>query len=290
MSVLTALLSTKGSKQGSSSKQGNITEWNPQCGTATNNSDEYVDFIKRSIDSGRLSIEGNPTITPPSAFSMVKAHVGGGGFDELATGLDVFDVAVRPKVFAWIPDKILPTLVIKCPLCRGPVSCRKWAEDKIYHGLIEQNVYITVQYRCLRCKSSLNSTPGRLLETAPARKVREVKFQADTPDVLATFPAFLQSLWQFYNSGKIICEKNVVEFIRAMATRTSWAAIADAINELKEAEWTRHAELAFTAFHEIARSPCSKQPPTFPESYKLSAAWVRNVYVADSSQRKMETR
>jgi hypothetical protein len=89
----------------------------------------------------------------------------------------------------------------------------------------------------------------------------------------------------FVNTGRMLCEAGVVDFVRALATRTSWAAIADTINELKEEAWDRDVVSVFTTLCAHFQVRSSSQSCSFPHQCHVSADWVRNVYVADAQKR-----
>ena len=256
--------------------------------------DEYVISIKKGIDAGWIKLKGNPIIAPIHPFTAAAALVeqtkGDGGFSICEA--DLLALVLKPVIFAWIPDRLFPDLVIKCPSCGSVVVSREWADNKIAHDLERQLMYITVKYRCFSCIGKICGA-GRLhdqLETAAPHKKKDRKFQADAPETLAMLPAHVSALWRFVHTGKILCEDGVIDFINAMATRTSWSGISDTINELKESAWNKTHDVMVPALARILGVRCNRNRLEFPGAYCLSAAWVRNVYVSESQKRRIQIR
>ena len=109
----------------------------------------------------------------------------------------------------------------------------EWARPRPAHGLASQYVYVCARHQCCRCSASI---------AGAKKRVRKLRFLADHADAMAQVPACMKHYWHFSHAGTTgqkMCEASVVDFIRAMATRTSWNAIADVINEMKDAAWAR---------------------------------------------------
>ena len=140
---------------------------------------------------------------------------------------------------------------MKCPMCKSFVSSGRWSRKRTLHGLEKQAVYITKNYLCYQCPATPSSKQLAAIvgDNCKAKSRTQKKIQADAPEALATLPAHVKSMWQFANSGRILCEAGVVDFVRALATRTSWSGIADAINELKVAGWGREIVSKYLAFY-----------------------------------------
>ena len=168
--------------------------------------DDYIAKIKEDIDSKRVSIQGQPLITSSHVMGMARNMEKEMKDQDLQppTVAEALSLASRPDVYIWAPDKIFPGLSIKCPACSGAVKSREWTKARILHGIATQMVYITVKYRCRACACRIGP------QAAATTKVKQRIFQADSPTVLATFPRYVQATWQFYDSGKIICEASVV--------------------------------------------------------------------------------
>ncbi len=244
--------------------------------------DDYIAKIKEDIDSKRVSIQGQPLITSSHVMGMARNMEKEMKDQDLQppTVAEALSLASRPDVYIWAPDKIFPGLSIKCPACSGAVKSREWTKARILHGIATQMVYITVKYRCRACACRIGP------QAAATTKVKQRIFQADSPTVLATFPRYVQATWQFYDSGKIICEASVVDFIRALAIRASWSGIAETINELKEQAWLRTVHGKFHAVCNALHLEGDVDAISYPREYSLSAEWIRNVYVADATARQ----
>jgi hypothetical protein len=153
-------------------------------------------------------------------------------------------------------------------------------------------VYITKKYLCYQCPANTSlrlfaAISGDDCKTKPRK---QKQFQADTPEALATVPPHVSSMWQFANSGRILCEAGVVDFVRALATRTSWSGIADAINELKIAGWEREVVSKYYDLCAHLDLSGSRESVKFSNEHLLSADWVRNAYVADADKRSVAVR
>jgi hypothetical protein len=95
-------------------------------------------------------------------------------------------------------------------------------------------------------------------------------------------------MWTFVNTGRILCEASVVDFVRAMATRTSWSAIADVINELKNTAWVRNVTLRFLRLCGYLHVLPGDTPRALPDGHHVSSDWIRNLYMADAAKRQGE--
>ena len=257
---------------------------------AFESADDYVASVKTKIDSGRLDITGNPTIKPSNPFVILSNAKSLQRLESSIspTAENIAALSSCPSVFAWVPEKIFPGVEVKCPACKSVVTCARWARDKILHGLATHLVYVTKEYTCYKCvaKPRLEQQATSLEDIAVDGKRHRKQFQADTPGALAVLPEYVQASWKFVNTGRILCDAGVVDFVRALATRTSWSAIADAINELKEKAWDRDVASAFATLCAHFQMCAPAESCSFPRQRRLSADWVRNVYVADAQERR----
>ena len=105
---------------------------------------------------------------------------------------------------------------------------------------------------------------------------------ADAQDVLEQLPPSLAALHNLVDSGKIICEPTVLDFIRALSTKTSWSGIAEALNELKG----RSLQACLRARGAPAGHQDNWDDFELPAPYRLSDGWVRNTYVKDGHRRQ----
>ena len=171
---------------------------------------------------------------------------------------------------------------MKCPNCKTIAAPARWCRTRILHGLERQSAYITKEYICYSCEAEPRPKHARGDGEAGGPKRRKQRaFQADAAGALALLPPFVSSTWRLVNSGRVLCEAGVVDFVRALATRTSWSAIAEALNELKEAAWERlHTDLCKTLLGDVYVDAVA-----LPSEHRLSADWVRNIYVFDAEKR-----
>jgi len=251
--------------------------------------DAYVVSVKTKIDTGCLNIAGNPIVKPADPLAMLdnaqslRCNVNATS----PTAEDIWELASRPTVYAWVPEKLFPGVVMKCSTCQSTVTSARWARDKTLHGLSVHQVYLTKEYTCCNCvaKPRREQAAASLEDVGSDRKRARKQFQADAPMALALLPEHVQASWKFVQTGRILCEAGVVDLVRALATRTSWSAIADTINELKEMAWAREVASTFATLCTYFDVCPTAELCGFPQQNRLSADWVRNVYVADAQKR-----
>jgi len=116
---------------------------------------------------------------------------------------------------------------------------------------------------------------------------RSKTFQSDSAAVLTRLPAAARSVWNFSDTGRILCDAPLTDLLRATATKSSWISITDAINEVKVTAWTRDVVLRYFQLCDLLHiaPDCI---PGFPARYKLSSDWARNAYLADFHRRAHE--
>ena len=107
-------------------------------------------------------------------------------------------------------------------------------------------------------------------------------------DVLDQLPASLLIWRNLVDTGKIMCEAEVLDFIRALATQTSWVAIADALNELNAAPWIRARSMVGSVDRSLAQVEDTSLE--IPKSLLLHDQRVRNLYVKDGNDRMQKMR
>ena len=104
----------------------------------------YINFLKESIDSGRLQMEGQTIVTSSHPFVVATAlsrrRIGKTEPETIAD--ELASLALCPDVFVWAPDKLVHGFVITCPACMKPVPCAEWAPDRPLHTLGRQMAYI----------------------------------------------------------------------------------------------------------------------------------------------------
>ena len=250
----------------------------------------YMNFLKTSIDSRRLSMAGQTVIGPMNSFvigeALSKWKIGTGSAEVIAHKLRA--LSALPNVFVWAPDLLVPGLKVPCPTCKNIVSSTQWTPERPLHTLGRRAVYVTKKYICYNCEAAHHPSAlvSALLETKTPKVRRQKTFQADNPDVMAAFPVTVRALWPLATNGRILCHSSVVDFVRALATQTSWAGIAEALNEIEEkaqlAEGMLSLSLPCTSSNIHSSTP-SKQHAA---GNCLSADWVRNIYLMDWERRQ----
>ena len=182
-------------------------------------------------------------------------------------------------VFVWSPEHLLPGFKMTCPSCHAATGSSEWVRPRILHGVTQINYYLTCKYSCFNCVAGKSKAAG-------SRHKQRKTFMADARDVLDQLPPGLAAMHNLIDSGKIICEPTVLDFIRAMATKTSWSGIAEALNELKN----RSLQKFLPARGAVLDPACQQDDFAnfeIPPAYRLSDAWVRNTYVKDGHRRQV---
>ena len=71
-----------------------------------------------------------------------------------------------------------------------------------------------------------------------ARRERGKSFAADSEEMMKVLPAHVRLAWNFSDTGRILSEASLTDFIRSSATKASWSSIADVIAEIKNTAWS----------------------------------------------------
>jgi len=109
---------------------------------------------------------------------------------------------------------------------------------------------------------------------------------SDSKEAIRTLPANVAHLWDVTDTGKRLCRNSVVDLVRAMATRTSWSAIAEAINEMKMTAWVKSTTIVYLQLCESLGIQPSSVPSAMPEAWRISHKWVRRLFVTDANERR----
>ncbi len=199
---------------------------------------------------------------------------------------ELLNLHLRPSIFVWDPAALFPNVQVSCPTCGSPGRRSSWRRPRNLHHLHGQSAYITLQYLCSSCGSArVQAQPGNRKRHARSKKY----FMADDPEVLASLPKPVSSAWNFTDTGRIFCDAAVVDLIRAMATRASWSALADAINEMKSTAWLREVQLPYLHLCDYLGVQPAEETIAFPSELHLSSDWIRTAYVADATARAPQT-
>ena len=132
------------------------------------------------------------------------------------------------------PDLLFTDLELACPSCGSEFSGARWHTSKPLHGLSSLHAYIARRYTCNECASGGSQAQRRRKELV-----------ADAPALLDALPDYVKTTWQFCSTGRTLCEATLVDFIRAMATRTNSSAIADNTNEVRQTNWTKNVTVPY---------------------------------------------
>ena len=200
--------------------------------------------------AGRRDLGGTPWVLP---------HAVCGESDEMS----LKDVAPLPRVLVWAPEKLLKGWRLPCPTCARNTSPAEFHAPRVVHTLNSHYLYVTTKHVCYHCSGS-----GRGL--APTQRT---KISADRPTALACVPASLRQYWHIVTTGKALFDVEVLDHVRSMATRTSWSALADGINEMKCADWERRCLYTKGATQRL------------PNGLKVSDYLLRQLYLRDARER-----
>ena len=204
----------------------------------------YATEIAEDVMAGRRSLSGNPWVLP----AVVHGRFEGG--------------SPHPLVFIWAPEKLLADFRLPCPTCAHATSFSELHTPRIVHTLSSHYLYVCTKHLCYYCSGS-NSTSKR----------PRTKMSADLPAVMACLPSSLKQYWRITTTGMALFDVEVLDHVRSMATRTSWSALADGINEVKCAEWARRCRYT---------KQCSAR---LPNSLKVNHKLLRNLYMRHASER-----
>ena len=251
--------------------------------------DTYVKDLARDVASGRFDLRGRPWVAPSDPFHEARAlnaqrRASG---EPLIDASEALHLALRPSVFVWAPEWLDPTLRLRCPKCTKPTARAEFAQPRVLHNAHGHDMYIASRHTCYSCtggRPSVEAHPPRS-RNPKLRKRPKRTFMADSPEMLRLLPAPLQGLWDFVSTGRNICDTSVVDLARAMATRASWAAITDAINEAKHTTWVKSVVLRYLQLCEELRIQPRHTPSVMPSAYALQEKWLRNLFLLDARRR-----
>ena len=191
---------------------------------------------------------------------------------------ELLKLCTRPSIFVWDPMASSHGLSISCPKCGLPASRSNWCSSRPIQRLQGNSVYITRRYGCYAC----GKPPGQKKPSTRAMK----RFLADAPEVLASLPSAVRSQWQFTNTGRSLCDAPVIDLIRSMATKTSWSAIANAINDMTSAAWVRDVQMPYVRLCEAMNVAALHQKSDCPMDLQASDKCIKNVYMKDFALRQ----
>ena len=240
--------------------------------------EKYVQDVMTKIAAGAITPDGKNWIMPPSPFQKAldinNARSAAG--EKPIDAEEALALVLWPPIFAWAPEFSVPSLQIRCPTCTAMASHSRWWRPRVLHGLSNHAVYICREHTCSKC-------------TAGAQAGKKKTFLGDSPDALASLPQHVASSWDLVNTGRKLCDAGVVALVRAMATKTSWCAAADILNELKTTWWVKHTTLQYLRLCELLHLTPVAAPAHLPTKFRVTDEWVRNLFVRDAASRHIET-
>jgi hypothetical protein len=248
----------------------------------------YIEKLKHDIDAGHVDLRGNPWVIPKSSFleaAAINSRRGNVG-ERSINSVEALNLVLRPQVFVWAPHRLFPGLQIPCPSCGTPGARARWWRTRTLHRLSGQAVYITTKITCCKCPADVNHKAAAKRSATCNRSERS--FLADSPAVMHSLPDGIKAFWNFVDTGHILCEAPVADFVRSMSTRASWSMIADVVNEMKSTSWIRAITLEYLRLCDALGITPSSTPSTLPAPYRLHEQWVRKFFVSDFEWRQEE--
>jgi len=113
-------------------------------------------------------------------------------------------------------------------------------------------------------------------------------FLVDAPAVRASFPQSVSSLWHFVNTGRKLCDASAMDLIRSLATKTSWSAIADALNEITRAAWSREVEKPYGHLCQSMQIDPLTEQSAFPSDLQVTDKCIKNFFMEDYARRAQD--
>ena len=238
----------------------------------------YIKKVTRDCVS-QLRTHG-PWVVPPCAITAAAAINAQRQREGLVllTAEELLKLCERPLIFVWDPQMIFPDIDIMCPSCGLPACRSNWCRPRLLHTLSGYTFYITLRYGCYSCGSNCKRK---------SQASRSMKFfLADSPDVRASLPKHISSAWKFIDSGRHICDARIVDLVRALATKTSWSAIAFTINEMNRGAWERQVEMPYLDLCHTFQVSAPTKSKSLPNELRLSDEYIKKLYMVDFENRK----
>ena len=254
----------------------------PERYVEPSSTEAYVRKLTKAIDCGIIKLLGNPWVLPTSQAQAWEENEEEQCQDgnRVLNPARVAQLVTRPAVFVWSPEHLFPDWKIVCPSCsEEPREARWWHNIRTLHGLTFSSAYVTRQYTCTSCAA---------LSDAKRPRGRRRRFAADAPAFLTSLPDHIRMRWQMHDTGRALYETSVMDFIRALATRTSWAAIADSLNEMRQTTWARNVRLQYYQICAKSGLHAEDGAPDAPVAQHVTAKLVRSLYMADARSREEE--
>jgi hypothetical protein len=238
--------------------------------------EEYIAEVSGSIASGRLQLHGDVWVRPPSPFQKaIQINACRQMKGEQPIDAEAALALVQwPSLFVWAPEYSFPGLQICCPGCKAPITNSCWWRPKILHGVGANTMYISRKHTCNRCPST--------------QKITKKTFLGDSREAMANLPQHIASIWDLCDTGRTLCDSTVVDFVRSMATRMSWNAIAECMNELRATAWMSEVVMRYLRLCSFLKITPTKVGAHLPKMFQVTDDWVRNLYFKDAATRSEE--
>ncbi len=237
----------------------------------------YLQKLQSDISSDRLLLHGNPWVVPDDAFQAAHRtnDARSAAMEELIGPDEARHLVLRPTVFVWAPLKLFPELSLNCPHCAQRATKVRWCRIRVMHRIDGQCLYLATRHICEKC----GANPQH----------RDTSFQSDAPEVIASLPESLQQLWSFMDTGRALVDVNLANFCCAMSTISSWATIANVVNEMKMTRWMRESTVRYLRLCETLDVLPAETPKELPPEYKVSDKWVRELCIGEFHRKEPET-
>ena len=238
---------------------------------------QYLSKLKNRLASGELQLGHDPWVLASCPFNFAQnANTHGLAVDNYkVTPEDALNLVLRPDVFIWAPD-VFASGAIKCPSCNSQTSAFEWGQPRHVVALNRHCMYLAKQYICRAC-------PAQVPRHAKQR-VKQRKFASDSAEVMAMLPKHVSALWQFVSTGKYLYDEAIANIVRAMAIKTSWSGIAEAMNEVISSSWLKNITYRYVLLCEkLGIKPLSD--PVIPPQCLLTDKRAKELYMLDAAKR-----
>ena len=75
-----------------------------------------------------------------------------------------------------------------------------------------------------------------------------------------------------------------------MATKASWSAIADSVDEMRQTCWARGVTLPYYTLRARFSINAGSGAPAPPDAFRVRKEWLRNLYMVDAKKCRQEVR
>ena len=246
----------------------------------------YMNKLKCEISEGRRNIVGNPWVRPVDPF-VEASRINAGRARRSESNIDAKEalhLILRPSMFFWAPHALFPDVVLRCPYCKKPVQCNekvRWGRTRTLHTLNDQHAYASAEYSCPACPG-LDSNGG-----FDGIVRRRLFWSASKPQAMTMLPKQLMAHHDLLDTKRRLCDRGLVDMVRALATRTSWGSIAETITEMKMSTWVLKTQQRYLMLCEhLGIFPI--QTLIAPKSVFFQDSWVRDFFILDFNNRRSE--